>query len=225
MQPGAAESNGAAVHEGERRDAGAMARRARPRPAAPAGRAARGRPAREARRRPAAAPPMWAKSASLRGGVDDEEQLAVLAGSASRVTIRSSRMPPSLVEQQRVALLAGLAGRRCRPGTSVSSAAAPSSRGRGPSSERLAHVRDVEQARRARASSSARRGCRSGIAPAWRSRRTAPCGRPARRAAPWSGVSRGVRRLAASAMGLLDDRSHALGRAFRPAPRPLCPRT
>ena len=72
----------------------------------------------------------------------------------------------------------------------------------GPIEEGLAHVGDVEQARRSRASTGARPGCRSGTAPACRSRRTAPCGRRARRWRAWSGVSqkRGRRRLSAGEM-------------------------
>ena len=61
-----------------------------------------------------------------------------------------------------------------------------------PTRKRLAHVRDVEQAGARRASAGARRGCPSGTAPASRSRRTAPCGRRARRAARRSGVVSGA---------------------------------
>ena len=57
---------------------------------------------------------MCAKSTSLRAALTTSISAPSLAGPAGRVTIRSSRMPPSSVEQRRVALAAGREARRCR---------------------------------------------------------------------------------------------------------------
>ena len=185
-------------------------------PPAPAGRGARGRPPYAASRRRAAAAQNQSSSISLRPALKTRP---IAPSSFSEFEPRDHEVvddAAAVVQEQRVAHAPEAERLRSRR---ASAARAPRRSSRGPArSESAGPYARRRRARRARASSGARRGCPR-IAPASRSPRTAPCARRARRAARRARCGE-----ASSVSSAIWSRAKSVARrrALRARPCPLC---
>ena len=191
------------------------------RPSGPAARSARGRQRAQRGRRRRARSAMG-EVVLLERALTTTNRPSSLARRAAP-TIRSSMIPPSSLSSMRVALLAGLQGRRCRRAPAPRRRAR---RGRGPREHAPGPCARRRTGRRARACPECSAMMPPGTAPACRSRRTAPCARPARRARSCSGVSASGSFGAVARSAMADPgRGATRERTRRRPPRPLCPGT
>ena len=152
----------------------------------------------------------------LAAGVDHQEQPVLAEIGDHQVVDDAAR----LVGEQRVALPP-----RLQPEQVAGHQPLQRSRGVGAGQRRLAHMRDVEQRGLARGSAGAR-PARPGTAPAWHSRRTAPCARRARGArhrAAWSSAAWAWGRPAAHSRSLVRSADEVTAPATCRCPMtPLC---